>query len=98
MLTKSNYHEWSRDEGKAASVPICHLWDAVRVGGVSYNEDRRALEAMCAFVPTNVTASIANKTTVKLAWDATALRRIRGGRVRRATLQQLRAEWEALAF
>jgi hypothetical protein len=34
----------------------------------------------------------------KLAWDAIAAARVGGDRVRRATLQRLRGEWEALAF
>jgi len=75
-----------------------NLWEAVHVGDVSYSDDRRALEALCASVPTKVAASIANKATAKLAWDAITLRRIGGDSVQRATLQRLRVEWEALVF
>jgi hypothetical protein len=70
----------------------------VHVGGVDYDDDRRELEALCAAVPTELSASIANKATTKLAWDAIAAARVGGDRVRRATLQRLRGEWEALAF
>jgi hypothetical protein len=38
------------------------------------------------------------KPTAKMAWDAIALRQIGGERVHRATLQQLRGEWEGLTF
>ena len=62
-----------------------HLWEAVHISGVSY-DDRRALEALCASVPTEVVASIANKATAKLAWDAIALTRIGGDSMRQATL------------
>ena len=37
------------NEGKAATQ---HLWEAVHVGGISYNDDCRALEALCATVST----------------------------------------------
>jgi hypothetical protein len=37
-------------------------------------------------VPLDVAATIANKPTAKMAWDAIALRRIGGERVRHATL------------
>jgi hypothetical protein len=95
MLTKSNYHEWSLL--MKVKLEARHLWDAIHVGGVRYEDDRRAMEALCASVPLDVAASIANKRTTKLAWDAIALRRIGGdrgacdavaptGRVRRSCL------------
>ena len=78
MLTKSNYHEWSLL--MKVKLEARHLWDAIHVGGVRYEDDRRAMEALCASVPLDVAASIANKRTTKLAWDAIALRRIGGDR------------------
>lgn len=65
---------------------------------VDYEQDRRALEALCATVLPEMGAAIANKATAKLAWEAIATRRIGGDRVRRATLQRLRREWEGLTF
>ena len=53
---------------------------------------------MCAAVPTELDASLANKATAKLAWELIAAARFGGDRVRRATLQGLRGEWEGLAF
>ena len=52
------------------------LWEAVDVGGASYNDDRRAMEVLCAAVPTELAASLANKRTVKLAWESIATARI----------------------
>ena len=95
MLTKSNYHEWSL----LMKVKLqARGGEAVHVGSVHYENDCRALEALCAAVPTELGASIANKATAKLAWDAIAAARVGGDGVCRATLQQLRGEWEALAF
>jgi len=50
------------------------------------------MEALCASVSLDVAASIANKRTAKLAWDAIALHRVGGNRVRCATLQRLLGE------
>ena len=58
------------------------LWEAVHVGGISYDDDRRALEALCATVPTELGASLANKAMAKLAWEAIAMAHVRGDRVR----------------
>ena len=44
------------------------LWGVVvHVGGVDYDDDRRALEALCTAVPTELGTSLANKATTKLA-------------------------------
>jgi hypothetical protein len=74
------------------------LCEAVHAGGVSYSDNRRALEALCAVVPLDVEATIVDKPTAKMAWDAIALRQISGEHVRRVTLQRLRGEWEGLIF
>ena len=96
MLTKGNYHEWSLL--MKVKLQARRQWEAVHVGGVEYDDDRRALEALCAAVPTELGASIANKATTKLAWESIAAARVGGDRVRRPTLQRLRGEWEGLAF
>jgi len=96
MLTRANYHEWSLL--MKVKLQARGLWEAVAYGGVVYEDDRRALEALCAAVPADLGAALANKPTAKLAWEAIATRRLGGERVRRATLQRLRGEWESLAF
>ena len=52
------------------------MWDAVRYGDADFDEDRRALEALLAAVPTEIHSSLANKRTTKDAWDAIAAARI----------------------
>ena len=96
MLTKANYHEWSLLV--KVQLQARRLWEAVHGGGVSYDDDRRALEALCAAVPTELGASLTNKATTKLAWESIAAARIGGDRVRRAMLQRLQGEWIGLAF
>jgi hypothetical protein len=62
----------------------CRLggWEAVHVGGIDYNDDRRALEALCTAVPTKLGASLANKVMTKLAWESITMACIGGDRVR----------------
>jgi hypothetical protein len=48
------------------------MWEAVRYGDVDYNEDRRALDALIAAVPSEMQFSLSKKQTAKEAWDAIA--------------------------
>ena len=61
----------------------------VHVGDVSYDDDRRMLETLCAAVPTELGASLANKAMAKLAWESIAAPCVGGDCVCRATLQCL---------
>jgi len=96
MLTKSNYHESSTL--MRLKMQARQLWDAVEYGDLPYHDDRRALEAIIAGVPQEMQVSLADKDTAKDAWDSIAAARIGVDRVRRATLQRLRKEWENLSF
>jgi hypothetical protein len=79
-------------------LQVRHMWEAVRYDDVDYYEDRRALDALIAAVPSEMQFSLSKKRTVKEAWDAIAAARIGSARARKATLQTLRNEWENLAF
>jgi len=96
MLTRSNYYEWSLL--MKVKLQARFLWDAITCDGVDYEQDRRALEALCAAVPPEIGATIDNKATANLAWEAIEARRVGSDRVRRAALQRLRGEWEGLTF
>ena len=74
------------------------LWDAIKYDDVDFKQDRRAMEALCASVPPEIGATLANKPTAKLAWEAIEARRVGSDRVRGAALQRLRGELEALTF
>jgi hypothetical protein len=87
MLTKSNYHKWSLLMKE--KLQALHLWEAVSVDGVCYDDDRRVMEALCASTPAEMGASLANKRITHVAWEAIAAR-VGGDRMRRATLQHLR--------
>jgi hypothetical protein len=74
------------------------MWETVRYGDVDYYEDRRALDAPIAAVPSEMQFSLSKKRIAKEAWDAIAAARISSDRTRKTTLQALRKEWENLAF
>jgi hypothetical protein len=79
-------------------VRLRHMWEAVRYGDVDYYEDRRALDALIAAVPSEMQFSLSKKRTAKGAWDAIAAARIGSDRARKTTLQALHKEWENLTF
>jgi hypothetical protein len=74
------------------------MWEAVWYGDVDYYEDRRALDALIAAVPSEMQFSLFYKRTAKEAWDAIAAACIGSNRTRKTTLQALRKEWENLTF
>ena len=55
MLTKSNYHVWSLL--MKVKLQARRLCEAVHIGGISYDDDRRALEVLCTAIPTELGAS-----------------------------------------
>jgi hypothetical protein len=96
VLTKTNYPEWCLM--MKVKLEARRMWVAVRLGGVSRHEDRRALEALCSAVPTEMVPALSGKETTKDAWDAIATARIGSNRVRKPTLQKLQLECDRLAF
>jgi hypothetical protein len=64
-LTKANYVEWAAV--MRVRLQVQHLWEAVRYGDVDYYEDRRALDALIAAVPSEIQFSLSKKRIVKEA-------------------------------
>jgi hypothetical protein len=95
-LTKTNYVEWA--VVMRVRLQVRHMWEAFRYGDVDYYEDRRALDALIAAVPSEMQFSLSKKRTAKEVWDAIAAARIGSDRARKTTQQALREEWENLAF
>jgi hypothetical protein len=79
-------------------LQVRHMWEAVRYSDVDYYEDRRALDALIATVPSEMQFSLSKKRTAKEAWDVIAAACIGSDRTRKTTLQALRKEWENLTF
>jgi hypothetical protein len=55
-LTKTNYVEWV--EVMRVRLQVRQMWEAVQYGNVDYHEDRRALDALIAAVPSEMQFSL----------------------------------------
>jgi hypothetical protein len=77
---------------------VRHMWKAIRYGNIDYYEDRRALDALIAAVPPEMQFSLSKKQTAKEVWDVIAAACIGSDRAHKTMLQELRKEWENLAF
>jgi transposase InsO family protein len=76
-----------------------HLWDAIEFADdIDYDTDRGALDAICSAVPEEMVPVLATKASASDAWEAIKTLRIGDDRVRKATAQNLRAEYEAIAI
>jgi hypothetical protein len=96
QLTRDNYHEWSLR--MQLKMQARHLWDAVEYDDVDYDDDRAALDAICSGVPGELIPILMAKNSAKEAWEAIKTLRIGDERVRKATAQNLRAEYESIAL
>jgi hypothetical protein len=80
------------------NLEACVLWDAVEGNAPSVPIDKAALAAILRAVPADLQATLVTKRTAKEAWDAVKMMRVGVDRVKRATAQRLRKEFEAIAF
>jgi hypothetical protein len=64
-LTKTNYVEWAAV--MRLRLQVRHMWEAVWYDNVDYYEDRRALDALIAAVPSEMQFSLSKKWTAKEA-------------------------------
>ena len=62
-----------------------HLWDAVELDDMEFDDDRSALDAICSAIPAEMVPALATKETAKEAWEAIKTLRIGDDRVRTAT-------------
>jgi hypothetical protein len=82
------------DKAEAAG----HLWEAIEVGDVDFHDDCTALEAICSGVPTEMVPTLVAKASAKAALEAIRTMWIEEDRVRKSTAQNLRVEYEQIAF
>jgi uncharacterized membrane protein YgcG len=96
ILTKMNYNECSLL--MKIKLEARSLWVVVDKGDAEFQVDRMALDAICSAVPPNMITTLAIKPMTKEAWDCIKMMRIGDDRVRKATLQKVRREYELLSF
>ena len=94
QLMKTNYHEWFLR--MRLKLQARHLWDAIEFDDAEYDDDRSALDAICSGVPAEMVPVLVAKPSAKEAWEAIKTFRIGDDRVRKATAQNLRAEYETI--
>jgi hypothetical protein len=96
ILTKTNYNEWlllMKIKLEARS-----LWVAMDKGDAEFQVDHMALDAICSAVLPDMITTLAVKPMAKEAWDCIKTMHIGDDRVRKATLQKVRREYELLSF
>ncbi|CAA0839612.1 cysteine-rich RLK (RECEPTOR-like protein kinase) 8 [Striga hermonthica] len=96
VLTRTNYGEWA--VLMKVNLHARKLWRAIEEGTEDEEEDCAAMEAILSVVPHEYVKSLGTKDSAKAAWDALKARRIGSDRAKKAKAQQLRREYEALAF
>jgi hypothetical protein len=74
------------------------LWVAVKKGEADPQEDMMALDALVSTVPQEMVVTVAEKKTAKEAWDAIATMRVGDDRVKKASMQQLRNQFDRATF
>jgi hypothetical protein len=74
------------------------LWGAVDPGDAEFQVDRMALDAICSTVPLEMVTTLMTKDMAMEAWESIKMMRIGDERVRLATAQKLRREYETLTF
>jgi hypothetical protein len=96
ILTKSNYNKWSllmRIKMEARG-----LWGPVDPGDADFQVDRMALDAICSAVPSEMITALATKDSALEAWESIKVMRIGDDRIRKASAQKVRREYEVLDF
>ena len=73
------------------------LWCAIEIG-TEDEEDCVAMEAILSAVLSEYVKSLGSKDSTKLAWDALKAMRVGSNHAKKVKPQQLRREYEALAF
>ena len=95
-LTPTNYIEWALF--MQVHMESWGLWDAVEGHAASVRDDKSALGVILRAVPPEVLSVLVVKKTAKDAWDSLKVMRMGVHRVREATAQRLRAEFEQITF
>jgi hypothetical protein len=87
MLTKMNYNDWSLV--MKVKLPARQL-NAIEFGDTEFHEDQLVLDALLAFVLSEMVASLADKPTAKDAWDSIAATCVSLDHAQKATVHKLR--------
>ena len=95
-LTSTNYIEWSLV--MKVHLESWGLWDAIEGNARCVRDDKTALGVLFRAVPPEMLGAVVVKETAKAAWDTIKVMRMGVHRVREATVQCLRTDFEQIAF
>lgn len=100
MLSKSNYTAWSLK--MKVNMQAHGIWEAVELAdpkvAAGEKKDRLALAAIYQSIPEDILLSVADKKTVKEAWDAIKTMCLGADSVRQANVHTLKSEFEVLSM
>jgi transposase InsO family protein len=96
ILTKTNYNQWALL--MRIKLEARGLWGAVDPGGADFQVDRMALDAICSAVPPEMITALATKESASEAWESIRTMRVGDERIRKASAQKVRREYELLAL
>ncbi|KAF8783882.1 hypothetical protein HU200_000329 [Digitaria exilis] len=96
ILTRSNYSEW--EVMMKVMLKARGLWQVIDSGTDDEQEDQMAMETILKAVPPEFVTTLGSKDSATEAWDCLKTMRLGGDWVRKAKVQQLRREYEAIAF
>ncbi|WVZ84977.1 hypothetical protein U9M48_031942 [Paspalum notatum var. saurae] len=96
LLTRTNYGEWATV--MKVMLKARGLWRVVQDGTDDEQEDQMAMEAILKGVPPEYVTTLGSKDSAKEAWTSLEAIRVGSDRVKKAKVQQLRHEFETIAF
>jgi hypothetical protein len=96
VLTKTNYLDWTML--MQVKLKARDLWVTVDKFDIDPQEDMMALDVLVSAVSSEMVATVADKSTMKEAWDAIATMRVGDDKVKKATAQQLRNQFDHAMF
>jgi hypothetical protein len=74
------------------------LWSAVDPGDIEFQVDKMMLDTISSVVPPEMVTMLAIKDSVMEAWESIKTMHIGDDRIRKASAQRVRREYELLAF
>jgi hypothetical protein len=92
----ANYNDWALLMKIKLEARL--LLVVVSPGGVDFQVDRMALDAICSAVPPEVISTLTTKATAREAWESIKTMIVGGKHVRKVSTQKLRREYELLMF
>jgi hypothetical protein len=96
ILMKTNYNQWALL--MRIKLEAHGLWGVVDPGDAEYQVDRIALDAICSAISVEMITTFATKDSTMEAWESIKMMRIGDDRIRKASTQKVRHEYEVLDF